>query len=59
MPLTKEEREAKEREARAASMFKSADPIVMAEIERGAPLSEEEKVRLEQAVREAKSLGVY
>lgn len=56
--LTKAEREAKEKEARAASMFNSADPVAMAEVEQG-ELSDEEKERIYQAADQAKTLGVY
>lgn len=58
MPLTKAQRAAKEKEARAASMFASADPVLQAELESG-PLSEEEKERIEQAAEAAQALGVY
>lgn len=56
--LTKAQREAKEKEARAGAMFNSADPVAMAEIEQG-ELSDEEKERIYQAAEQAGVPGVY
>lgn len=58
MVLTRAERAAKEKEARAAAMFDSADPVAQAEVEQG-PLSDEEKERIYQAAEQAKVPGVY
>lgn len=59
MALTKAQRAAKEKEARAATLLNSADPVVQAEIEAGRELLPEEKEQIEQAVEEAQVLGVF
>jgi len=55
----KEEKAAKEKEARAASLFNQADPVEQAERERGKKLSDEEKERIRQAAERAGELGIY